>query len=235
VTKILKLILAILLSVTFSGCSNNKDNNQEEKLKSVPQSFYTKYEHGDFDRFNSYASENGLAGTKIWIEGSFNDINTIESEDFHIMHTTLTDTDGNKWLLVLDIEEVCSRDKYVILFDHQVFVICQYDGYSDVFDMPAVYLDTMYDRNTGNLKSSIAFSNLNNDNPQPDNNKQEEKEPEPEPVKEETNSIRPDVKEAIDAYEAFIDEYIAFMTKYSESDNSLEMLADYMIFMGKSY
>lgn len=65
-------------------------------------------------------------------------------------------------------------------------------------------------------------------------------EPEPEPVpeeKEETvtqNTIRPEVKEAIDAYEAFIDEYCEFMVKYSESDGTdLKIIADYAVFLGK--
>ena len=34
-------------------------------------------------------------------------------------------------------------------------------------------------------------------------------------------------------YEAFYDEYIAFMQKYSSSDNSLSMMTDYMSLMGK--
>ena len=64
--------------------------------------------------------------------------------------------------------------------------------------------------------------------------------PETEPVpeeKEETvsqNTIRPEVKEAIDAYEAFIDEYCEFMVRYSESDGTdLKILADYAAFLGK--
>ena len=35
------------------------------------------------------------------------------------------------------------------------------------------------------------------------------------------------VKEALDEYEAFVDEYCEFMKKYSESGNALDMLSDY--------
>lgn len=68
----------------------------------------------------------------------------------------------------------------------------------------------------------------------------EESEPEPvqpetkEEVREETTSdtIRPEVREAIDAYEDFVDEYIAFMEKYAESDGTdLSLLMDYTKFM----
>ena len=48
------------------------------------------------------------------------------------------------------------------------------------------------------------------------------------------NIIRPDVKEAIDAYEEFVDEYLAFMKKYDESDGTdMSLLIDYMSFMAK--
>ena len=68
----------------------------------------------------------------------------------------------------------------------------------------------------------------------------EESEPEPvqpetqEEIKEETSSdtIRPEVRDAIDAYEDFVDEYIAFMEKYAESDGTdLSLLMDYTKFM----
>ena len=45
--------------------------------------------------------------------------------------------------------------------------------------------------------------------------------------------IRPEYKEAIDSYEAFFDEYVDFMTLYSESDNPFSMLAEYMEYMTK--
>jgi len=38
---------------------------------------------------------------------------------------------------------------------------------------------------------------------------------------------------AMDAYEAFFDEYCAFMKKYKESDNALAMLSEYTEFMNK--
>lgn len=45
--------------------------------------------------------------------------------------------------------------------------------------------------------------------------------------------IRPEFKEALDSYEAFIDEYIAFMERYANSDNAIGMLSDYLSYMEK--
>ena len=41
------------------------------------------------------------------------------------------------------------------------------------------------------------------------------------------DGVSSDLKEALDEYESFMDEYIAFMEKYNESNDSLEMIADY--------
>lgn len=56
-------------------------------------------------------------------------------------------------------------------------------------------------------------------------------------VNEETDLIdgmRPDFKKAMDSYEDFFDEYVAFMKKYAASDGSdLTLLTDYVAYMSK--
>ncbi len=49
----------------------------------------------------------------------------------------------------------------------------------------------------------------------------------------ELTGIRPEIKEALEDYEAFFDEYIAFMEKYENSDNTAAMLVDYAEYMQK--
>ena len=56
-------------------------------------------------------------------------------------------------------------------------------------------------------------------------------EPAPEPEKVDNNAIRPDVKEAIDSYEAFIDTYCEFMKKADYGD--MAWLAEYAKYMSK--
>ena len=45
--------------------------------------------------------------------------------------------------------------------------------------------------------------------------------------------IRPEIKEALDSYEEFFDEYIAFMEKHTSSSNPLGMMSDYLDYMNK--
>lgn len=48
-----------------------------------------------------------------------------------------------------------------------------------------------------------------------------------EPAQELVDGMRPEFKEAMDAYEAFYDEYIAFMKKYSENPTDFSLLMQY--------
>ena len=52
-----------------------------------------------------------------------------------------------------------------------------------------------------------------------------------------SSNIRPNIKQAIDNYETFMDEFISFMTKYSNSKGnpSIELLKDYSEYWKKYY
>ena len=67
---------------------------------------------------------------------------------------------------------------------------------------------------------------------------EEEPEPEPEPEEEPeeeapASGIRPEIKEAIDAYEAFVDEYCAFIETVNEDPTNAELLAAYIEYVDK--
>lgn len=50
------------------------------------------------------------------------------------------------------------------------------------------------------------------------------------------NGIRPEIKEAIDSYEAFVDEYVEFMSTYSDSSSTdvMDMLTEYYDYLQKA-
>ena len=48
-----------------------------------------------------------------------------------------------------------------------------------------------------------------------------------------TNGIDPDFKAAMDSYEEFMDEYVAFMKKYMDNPNDVGLLVDYADYMRK--
>ena len=53
------------------------------------------------------------------------------------------------------------------------------------------------------------------------------------PAEEASDGVSPDLKEALDSYEAFVDEYIEFMQKYKNSNDMTSMMSDYLSYMQK--
>ena len=69
---------------------------------------------------------------------------------------------------------------------------------------------------------------------EPETTESETTEPETTALPEsDANGLSADFKEAMDSYEAFIDEYVAFMKKYKENPTDLGLLADYADYMSK--
>lgn len=241
-----KLIIMFIVMTLLCSCSKKQPEQEEpvEETKTaevteyeVPNSFKDNCVFGEFDKFNSYASENGLAGTMIWLEGSYDEIEalTIENQKGYI--TQFKDADNHKWLLLLDLDLYNSIETFESLLNHPLVVIGAYQGYSDKYNMPAFNMKALFDKQTGLTLSSTLFR-ITNEDTVTDNSSStvdtqtNESTDNTEEIDE--NVIRPEIKEAIDSFEAFIDEYCAFMVKYSESDGKdLSALADYANFIAK--
>ena len=117
------------------------------------------------------------------------------------------------------------KSYYEKICSHPVTVTGFYGGYMESYKEPWLGLLSLYDNQTGQAKESTAFTEYINNSSKPETT--------PEPEEPSSDAIRPEIKEAIDAYEAFIDEYVAFMEKYESSDNDTSLLMDYLNFMSK--
>ncbi len=221
-----------LLVMILTGCTQKGETPKTASLKDVPPGFCTGYEEAEFERFNSFASENGLGDSRIWIQGSYEDVSALENEGTHTLYAIVTDDENNQWVVPLDIKELSANIDYQTLFGHTLVFRGVYTGYSKLFNMPVINMMGIYDRNTGDLINSIAFNQIYADHNE-DNTPSKEEEPAPEPAKEDNETIRPEIKEAIDSYESFMDEYIAFMKKFDESDNTAALLLEYANFMSE--
>ena len=122
------------------------------------------YEFGEFDRFNSLASENGLGDTMIWFNGTYDAVNTMDLPEvkagLQTYFATVTDEDGHEWFVQLDLNELEPIEKYTELEGHRLCIVGQYQGYSQLYDLPAVLMADIFDRTTGNMVSSSWFASL---------------------------------------------------------------------------
>ena len=132
----------------------------------APAGFTNGYEFGRFDRFNSYAYVNGLGGTKLWINGMFEEVLTIDTMSdgiaMQVYYAICTDEYGNKWLLNLDVDYFSSIERYTNIQRHPLCIIGEFAGYSDLYEMPAIEVDAMYDSATGRITNSYLYTQGHN-------------------------------------------------------------------------
>ncbi|MBR2577618.1 MAG: hypothetical protein IKE38_01685 [Erysipelotrichaceae bacterium] len=113
------------------------------------------------------------------------------------------------------------------MIGHQLLILANYQGYSEEFKMPMVYLKSVFDKETGKTTDSVFYRFAELEEFYISDKKEEKKE-------ENKDTIRPEIKEAIDAYEAFIDEYCDFMKIFAESDmTDAKLLMEYSEFVSK--
>lgn len=146
-------------------CSRCGETRGEPLLYEIPAGLTDGYPFGEFDKYNSYASENGLGDTMLWFNGTYDNVTTLDMPDvkpgMQMFIATTTDEAGNVWLVQLDWNEYEPIDKFVELEGHQLCIMGQYFGFSDVYKMPSVLVEKIFDRTTGNLIYSTLFAEAN--------------------------------------------------------------------------
>lgn len=235
-----KLVVMIVTAMLLCSCSAKESKKEKvekpegtiQKEYEAPNDFKDNCIFGEFDKFNSYASENGLGGTMIWLEGSYDEIEEITINNQKGYYTQFKDSDNHLWILLLDLDMYSGIETFESLINHPLVVTGSYSGYSKKYNMPAFNMKSLFDKQSGITVNSTLFK-LTNEETIISN--EETKENNNETSNEiDENTIRPEIKEAIDSFEVFIDEYCAFMVKYSESDGKdLSLLTDYASFISK--
>lgn len=163
--KIIRALLLVMILFVASSitclAAPAVDANGNVYDSALPAGFTSGYIWGDFNTFNSYASVNGLGGTYIWIEGTLSAVQTLQSGGHTIAYGTVTDLYGHKWIVALDSAAYTPVSAYSAVYNHTICIAGQYDGYSDVYKMPAMTCVKLYDFSNGiNWKSTIAAAEL---------------------------------------------------------------------------
>lgn len=147
-----KILVLLMCGVVMTGCSNTEKEdeitaeegqkliNEAEEILEEAESI-DGFEKAEYDRFNSYASENGLGDTPIYIEGKVLNQTKLENNNSEIPELALIieENDGDRWCA-----SVASESKIDEITDKNVRIFGTYLGYSDVFNLPGlavVYTD----------------------------------------------------------------------------------------------
>ena len=103
------------------------------------------YGYADFARFNSYNSDNGLGGTKIYLQGDVKDMQPVKQNGtVYTVAVMVDDIDGYQWYL----RAKCDKSKYDSLKSaiksNGVTIYGTYAGYSGVTNRPMMDIERLY-------------------------------------------------------------------------------------------
>lgn len=150
-----KVLLMLLCGMLLTGCENSQNTDTANTKKETIGDF----EKANYERFNSTASENGLAGTLIYVEGVINEKVT----DENVLAMILEQDDGNLWMV--SVTDRPDKDGYIVdeLIKNKVRVFGEYQGYSSIYDMPALTIASEgkidLEQDGGDYETVFDFSN----------------------------------------------------------------------------
>lgn len=142
-----KKLMIILLAacVLASGCGGNARERETESVNVSEETgketgsdkeeseTIDGFEKAEYEKFNSYAEENGLDGTLIYIEGKVLNQTKIGDSEPPLIFAVVEQKDGSRWSVGIasdsEIEEI--KEKNVRVFG-------VYQGFSDVMNLPAM-------------------------------------------------------------------------------------------------
>lgn len=151
--KLKKIILiCVLISFiicTFSACSSV--SNRSTQPNNVSEGYITlnsiKYEKARFEKFNSPASKNGLAGTNICVEGKLVYGGAIDA----VVYGYIELFTGEEWLVKLCSYACGDWNDYYSYINKEVTIYGYYEGFSETEKKPVIIMDEMHIAETSEI------------------------------------------------------------------------------------
>ena len=98
------------------------------------QDHFSAYSIAEYDRYNSYASVNGLDGDLIQVKGIISEYVSVNNAHSFI----LTQSDGKQWVVGIGLDGLVPPDTFNGYEGKNVTVYGEYYGFSDVFSLPNI-------------------------------------------------------------------------------------------------
>jgi len=145
--KILSIML-VTICILFCSCTSTND----KKTTFLSPDVVEGYKLANYETYDSPAKENGLGGTKIYIDGTFKRI----SDDAAI-YAMLDDGEHN-WSIVFGHEQEWTLDDVKRFEGQRVRVFGVYTGFSAKFNVPTVFCIKFTLTETGECHYNMEFS-----------------------------------------------------------------------------
>lgn len=141
-----RVLCLIMICLFLTGCETKEEISIEDGEKILEEANdiiresqkIDGFEKAEYEKFNSYASENGLDGTPIYITGKI--INKAAQDD-ELLSFIVEQEDRNKWVVGIPVSD---NENEIIdgLINKNVRAFGTYTGFSDKFNVPCIVLVT---------------------------------------------------------------------------------------------
>ncbi len=148
--RLFSLGLCITMMISLCGCRSTKkagstgQSDQHQTENKTEGKTIAGFEKAEYEKFNSFAKDNGLRGTRIYFDGVIGDVRyvlidqSIPGSDS--LYLSITQDDGKEWLLKFMPEPITDRTKLESMAGKKVRAFCVYEGLSNDYLKPAVSL-----------------------------------------------------------------------------------------------
>ena len=118
------------------------------------------YEYAEFDKFNSYAKDNGLENTKIYIKGTIKSVSDLTSAEMSTTDFSISTGDKEGWIAIFATP---FNEKIKSTFEEkEVTCFGTYMGWSDVMLKPSILAEKIIvDNKTYTTKDLILMAGEN--------------------------------------------------------------------------
>lgn len=130
------VICGIWLVIGIAGLANDGEDSKETsvvKEETLEEFIIDGFEKAEYEKYNSYASENGLAGDLIYVEGTVINQTIIADSDIDALSVVIEQEDGNRWCIGVPVES-----KIEEIEGKNVRIFGTYQGFSDAVNLPAI-------------------------------------------------------------------------------------------------
>ena len=124
---------------SFDRIINSLSYHDSENATAQVSVIEDEYEVAEYDKFNSLASENGLGGTKVQVNGQ---ISEVIFDETNIIGLVLKQADEREWIISIGIEPIVCLEKVQSFIGKPMTVYGVYPGLSLEFKKPMILLDT---------------------------------------------------------------------------------------------
>lgn len=153
--RALSIALTIFMILSMCSCRRSQDGKtnsksdktqrkttKSEDLIDSDQSEIDGFEKAEYEKFNSYAKDNGLGGTLIYFDGIAGNVKYASSDlsvpGGNSYYLSVFQLDGKEWLVWFPEEPITDKEELDSLLGKSVRVYGAYTGLSNEYQKPSV-------------------------------------------------------------------------------------------------